>query len=119
MGRLDPDIPVFLLPGTPVDCLWAYELFAGRAIRRLASGNPALPFRSQEMRLERKIVSRIGMTEIFPMQCREGGRAAPIASFTEAGLMAAARADGFVIVPEGSEGFAPGAAVTVYRLGAS
>ena len=57
MGRLDPDTPVFLLPGTPLDCLWAYELFAGRAIRRLAGRNPALPFRSQEMRLERKIVS--------------------------------------------------------------
>jgi molybdopterin molybdotransferase len=70
------------------------------------------------MRLERKIVSRIGMTEIFPMQCGEGD-AAPIASFAEAGLMAAARADGFVIVPEGSEGFAAGADVTVYLRGPS
>ena len=100
MGRLDPDTPVFLLPGTPVDCLWAYELFAGRAIRRLAGGNPALPFRSRAMRLERKIVARIGMTEIFSMQCREG-HAAPIASFAEAGLMAAVRADGFVDHPRG------------------
>ena len=113
MGRLGTGAPVFLLPGMPVDCLWAYELFAGRAIRRLAGRNPALPFRSREMRLERKIVSNIGMTEIFPMRCAEG-QAEPIASFAEAGLMAAARADGFVIVPEGSEGFAAGAAVTVY-----
>jgi molybdopterin molybdotransferase len=118
MGRLDPATPVFLLPGMAVDCLWAYELFAGRAIRRLAGGNPALPFRPQAMRLERKIVSGIGMTEIFPMQCREG-HAAPIASFAEAGLMAAARADGFVIIHEGSEGFAAGSDVTVYLLPAS
>ncbi len=113
MGRLGTGAPVFLLPGTPVDCLWAYELLAGRAIRRLAGRNPALPFRSREMRLDRKIVSNIGMTEICPMQCAEG-QAGPIASFAEAGLMAVARADGFVIVPEGSEGLAAGAAVTVY-----
>jgi molybdopterin molybdotransferase len=113
MGRLGTGAPVFLLPGMPIDCLWAYELFAGRAIRCLAGRNPALPFRSRDMRLERKIVSNIGMTEIFPMRCAEG-QAEPIVSFAEAGLMAAVRADGFVILPEGSEGLAAGAAVTVY-----
>ena len=113
MGRLGTGAPVVLLPGAPVDCLWTYELFAGRAVRRLAGRNPALPFRSREMRLERKIVSSIGMTEIFPMQCGEG-QARPIASFAEAGLMAAVRADGFVILPEGGEGLAAGTAVTVY-----
>jgi len=61
----------------------------------------------------RKIVSSIGVTEICPVRCREKG-VEPIASFAESDVMAAARADGFVIVPEGSEGFAEGAAVTVY-----
>jgi hypothetical protein len=33
---------------------------------------------------------------------------------TEAGLEAATQADGFVILPEGSEGYAQGASVLVY-----
>ena len=41
-------------------------------------------------------------------------RVEPVTSFDEAGLFAATMADGFVIVPEGSEGFAQGATVEVY-----
>ena len=114
MGRAGAGALVFLLPGAPAACLWAYELFAGRAIRRLGGRNPALPFRSTEMLTNRKIVSRIGVTEICPVRCRDNRSVEPIASFAEAGLMSASRADGFVIIPEGSEGFPEGAAVTVY-----
>ena len=42
-------VPVVLLPGSPAACLWGYELFAGRAIRRLGGRDPALPYRSREM----------------------------------------------------------------------
>jgi molybdopterin molybdotransferase len=114
MGRNRAGIPVVLLPGAPAACIWGYELFAGRAMRRLAGRNPALPFRSQAMRTRRKLVSRIGMTEICPVRCLDSDTVEPIVSFAEAGLMAAVRADGFVIVAEGSEGFAAGAAVMVY-----
>src|SRR5205814_176455 len=38
--------PVFLLPGNPVSCLCAYDLFAGRAVRRLGGRPPGLPYRS-------------------------------------------------------------------------
>jgi molybdopterin molybdotransferase len=38
----------------------------------------------------------------------------PLPSFGEIGLMAAAAADGFVIIPEASEGHPEGALVTVY-----
>ena len=62
----------------------------------------------------RKIVSEIGMTEVCPVQCLRDGTVAPIASYSEMGLAAAAHADGFVIVPEGSEGYAQGATVSVY-----
>ena len=113
IGRTHLGTPVFLLPGAPASCLWAYEFFAGRALRRLAGRDPALPFRSRAMRTSRKIVSAIGMTEICPVRCI-GGRATPTASFAERGLMAAAGADGFVVISEGSEGFAEGAVVTVY-----
>jgi molybdopterin molybdotransferase len=114
LGRNASGVPVVLLPGSPAACLWSYELFAGRAIRRLGGRNPELPHRSFMMTTTRKIVSAIGMTEICPVRCRLAGTAEPIASFAEIGLMAAVNADGFVIVPETSEGYPSGASVNVY-----
>ncbi|MFQ5767513.1 MAG: molybdopterin molybdotransferase MoeA, partial [Acidobacteriota bacterium] len=47
--------PVFLLPGNPVSCLCAYDLFAARALAIL-SGRPArLPYRSLTRPLARKV----------------------------------------------------------------
>jgi molybdopterin molybdotransferase len=113
-GRTGDGVPVVLLPGTPAACLWSYELFAGRAIRRLGGRDPGLPYRSREMTVARKIVSAIGMTEICPVRCGAGDAVAPLPSFAETGLMAAVESDGFVIVPEASEGYPQGARVTVY-----
>jgi molybdopterin molybdotransferase len=113
-GRARDSVPVMLLPGAPAACLWSYELFAGRAVRRLGGCDPALPYRSREMTAVRKIVSSIGVTEICPVRCSAGDIVEPLPSFTETGLMAAVDADGFVIVPEGSEGYPQGARVIVH-----
>jgi molybdopterin molybdotransferase len=107
-------IPVFLLPGTPPACLWAYELIAGRAIRRLAGRAPELPFPVRTMRTARKIVSEIGMVDVCPVRCTGEGEVEPVAPFAEAGLVSAAQADGFVLVPEASEGYRQGATVPVH-----
>jgi molybdopterin molybdotransferase len=114
LGRTGDGVPVVLLPGTPASCLWSYELFAGRAIRRLGGRSPELPYRSREMIAARKFVSSIGVTEICPVRCSVGDGVEPLPSFAEIGLMAAVAADGFVIVPETSEGHPRGAPVTVY-----
>jgi molybdopterin molybdotransferase len=107
-------IPVVLLPGTPAACLWSYEFVAGRVIRWLGGRDPKLPFPSRKMTIARKIVSEIGMMEVYPIRCLDDDTAEPIASFPEAGLTSAARGDGFVLVPEASEGYSQGTAVTVY-----
>jgi molybdopterin molybdotransferase len=114
LGRTAAGVPVFLLPGTPVACLWAYEMLAGRAVRRRGGRDPALPFPTLSMTLARKLVSTIGTTEIHPV--RRCGRDAveQAETFSETGLAAASRADGFVIVPAESEGVAEGAVVTVH-----
>ena len=114
LGRNGNGVPVFLLPGAPAACLWAYEFFAGRAIRRLAGRDPALPFRVREMTTARKIVSAIGMTEVCPVRCLSDDRVEPIASAATAGMAAIAQADGFVIITEGSEGFPAGALLPVH-----
>ena len=48
---------------------------------------------------------------------REHGGAEPVAAGEGAGILAVARADGFVVVPAGSEGFPAGAAVDLYLTG--
>jgi len=114
LGRIGRKIPVVLLPGPPAACLWSYELFAGRAIRRLGGRGADPPYRSREIITARKIVSSLGMTEICAVRYGTGDTVEPLPSFTETGLMAAVSAAGFVIVPQGSEGYPQGARVTVY-----
>jgi molybdopterin molybdotransferase len=107
-------IPVFLLPGMPADCLWAYELLAGCAIRRLGGRDSALPFPARKMKTARKFVSAIGIAEVVPLACLDGGLAQPLAAFAEVGLAATVAADGFVIIPEDSEGVVEGTEVAAY-----
>jgi molybdopterin molybdotransferase len=113
-GRTGNGVPVVLLPGMPAACLWSYELFAGRAIRRLGGRNPALPYRAREVTVARKLVSAIGMTEICPVLLAADGKIEPLPSFAEIGLRAATLAAGFVIIPAPREGYPPGAVVTAY-----
>jgi len=113
-GRIAAGVPVVLLPDPPAACLWSYELFAGRAIRRLGGRDPGLPYRKRTMMIARKIVSSIGMTEICPVSLRTECEIEPIPGFIESGLMGAVAADGFVVVPEASEGYPRGASVTAY-----
>jgi molybdopterin molybdotransferase len=114
IGHTRAGVPVLLLPGAPAACLWAYEFLAGRAIRRLGGRDPGLPYPSRAMTAGRKIVSEIGVTEVVPVRCAGDGEAEPLPSFAVAGLRAVTEAQGFVVVPEGSEGYPRGASVTVY-----
>ena len=114
LGRLTGGVVACLLPGTPSSCLWAYEFLAGRAVRILGGQNPALPFHRRRMTTTRKLVSIIGLTEIIPVRFLGGDRVEPIISFAEIGLAAATRADGFVVIAEGSEGIVENSRVDVH-----
>lgn len=108
-------VPVFLLPGAPADCLWAYEFLAGRAIRLMAGAGPGLPYATETARTARKIVSEIGTVQVCPVRRTSADAVEPMPSFAEAGLTAGVHADGFVLVSEASEGYPQGATVTVHR----
>jgi molybdopterin molybdotransferase len=103
-------IPVVLLPGDPAACLSAYDMVAARLLRRLAGADPAPPHAVMDCRLDRKIASPIGLTDIVPVRVRDG-RAVPLP--TPIG------ADGFIVIADSSEGAPAGARVTVYLYGAS
>src|SRR5206468_11949040 len=55
--------PVFLLPGNPVSCLCAYDLFAARAIRRLGGRRDDWPYHVRRLPLAGKIVSAVGRVD--------------------------------------------------------
>ena len=109
-------VPVVLLPGAPPACLCAYELLAGRLIRRLGGRAPGLPHAVREAEVGGKIVSGVGSVDMCWVRFVEG-RVDPIGSADEASLASVVRADGFVLVPAPLEGHAPGARVTVYLHG--
>jgi molybdopterin molybdotransferase len=104
---------VFLLPGNPVSCLCAYDFFAGPAIRVLGGRRWEWPYASCRVALRRKLASAIGRVDYARVQIIEG-QAEPLAVRGASMLSSTTRADGFMIVPQDSEGYAEGAEVEVF-----
>lgn len=105
--------PVFLLPGNPVSCLCAYDLFAGRALRRLGGRPMALPYPTRALPLSRKIASMVGRVDYVRVRIDEG-QVEPLAISGASILSSTTRGDGFVIVPADLEGYAEGTMVNVF-----
>lgn len=112
MGTI-ADTPVFLLPGNPVSCLCAYDFFARILIRKLSGLDTDWPYPKRVMPLRKKISSKIGRTDYARVQVIDD-QVEPIAISGASILSSTSKADGFCLVPEASEGFAPQTEVTVY-----
>jgi molybdopterin molybdotransferase len=104
---------VFLLPGNPVSCLCAYDLFAGRVVRRLGGREWEMPYRRAALPLAAKVVSAIGRVDYVRVKVEEG-KATPIAVSGASILSTTVTADGFVLVDRDREGHAPGEVVEVW-----
>jgi molybdopterin molybdotransferase len=101
--------PVLLAPGR-LDAALAVWLFIGRPlVGRLAGG--AMDETSMMVPLRHKVTSTIGITELVPVDVRDG-RAAPLGA-GYLSLTALAHSGGWIAVPADSEGFAAGAEVAV------
>ncbi|MCU0959907.1 MAG: molybdopterin molybdotransferase MoeA [Pirellulaceae bacterium] len=112
LGRLG-DRLVVLLPGNPVSCLCAYDFFAGRAIRLLGGRAWDWPYRPCRRRLRHKLVSTVGRVDYARVRLVEE-EIEPLAISGASILSSTTRADGFVVVPEDSEGYAAGTEVDLY-----
>jgi len=106
-------MPIFLLPGSPASCFIAYEFFAARAIRLAAGRDSDWPYTERQATTSKKIVSGLGRVDYVPVQYRDG-QVEPLSGGEMPTLAVLAQADGFMVVPTLSEGFAAGASVSVY-----
>jgi molybdopterin molybdotransferase len=106
-------VPVVLLPGNPVSCLCAYDLFGGRVVRRLGGWPAQWSYRSVERPLLHKLVSAVGRVDYVRVKLT-GNAVEPLAVSGASILSSTTRADGFVIVPADLEGYAAGTTVTVW-----
>jgi len=112
LGRFERKL-IFLLPGNPVSALCAYDFFAGRAIRVLGGRQREWPYRTWRGTLTRKISSQIGRLDYARVRILDG-RIEPLAIAGASILSSTTRADGFVVVPDDSEGFAAGAEIEAW-----
>ncbi len=105
--------PVFLLPGNPVSCLAAYDFFVRLGLRHMAGRDEAWPYRPVTRSLRSRIVSQIGRVDY--VRVRLEGEAADLLATSGASILSSTSlAEGFVVVPEGSEGLAAGDVATVW-----
>lgn len=103
--------PVIALPGAPDQALAVWLALAVPALDRLAGRRPR---RSVTLPLKRKIASHVGIAEIVLLERNDGGFVP--SAVGDLSLETIARADAWLLVPGGSEGFAAGAQVDAYML---
>ena len=109
------ETPVLMLPGYPVSCLINAVQFLRPALAWLAGTEPE-PFPTVTARLEEKIYSEPGMRSFARVQLeeRDGERVATAVRASGAGVLSSvALSDGWVVVPENSEGIDGGETVAV------
>jgi molybdopterin molybdotransferase len=110
VGRVG-NIPVIALPGAPDQALGAWWTLALPVLDVLSGLSPRRPV---TLPLQRKIASSVGIAELVLLEQIEG-RWLPLA-VGDFSLGAIARADAWLAVPGGAEGFAAGTPVDAYML---
>jgi molybdopterin molybdotransferase len=109
------DTPVVSLPGYPVACIVNAVQFLRPVLKRVGNAPvPDLP--TVEAALSRKISSEPGTRTFARVRLREtdGGRIAEPTRASGSGVLSSvALADGWVVVPEGREGYDAGDTVAI------
>jgi len=112
LGRCGSKL-VFLIPGNPVSCLCAADLFAGRALRRMLGGSGAEPYARQMLELGATVASATGRRDYVRVR-REGDRVFPLHTSGAAMLGTVVRADGYFWISEEQEQCSAGARVEYF-----
>jgi molybdopterin molybdotransferase len=110
IGRIG-DVPVLALPGAPDQALGAWWTLALAALDRLSGRETRL---RQTLPLARKVASQVGVAEIVLLE-RADDAWMPLA-VGDLSLGTIARAEAWLVISGGSEGFAAGTPVDAYIL---
>jgi molybdopterin molybdotransferase len=110
VGRLGKT-PVVVLPGTPDQALAAWWTLALPAVDRLSGQRQR---KTVNLPLARKIASSVGIAEIVLLERKQDMWAT--LAVGELSLEAIARAEAWLVISGGSEGFAAGSPVDAYML---
>ena len=100
--------PVLLLPGR-IDAALSVWLLLGRCMLERLAATTEAGEAVETLPLARKVTSTVGLSELVPVR-RNAGMAEPLAS-KYLSLTVLARADGWMLVPADSEGYAAGTPV--------
>jgi molybdopterin biosynthesis enzyme len=103
--------PVVVLPGAPDQALAAWWMLALPVLDRLSGRSP---HKTVNLPLARKIASQVGIAEIVLVERKQDTWST--LAVGELSLEAIVRADAWLVVPGGSEGFAAGSPVDAYML---
>jgi molybdopterin molybdotransferase len=110
-------VPVFGLPGHPVSAMACFDLFVQPAIDRLSGRSTGhLPESSIAARLDRNINSAAGRRDLIRVRLRQQDNiwiAEPVLG-KSGSISTLARAHGYFIIPESSQGTSQGTLITVY-----
>lgn len=109
--------PFFGLPGNPVSTMVTFQLFVRPVLDALSGAAPQpLPFTQAALKTE--FTSKTGLTRFLPAKLAgtiERPEVELIRWQGSGDLMAASRADCYIVVPPGKEGFRAGEMITVLR----
>ncbi len=108
------ETPVIALPGYPVAALADAYFFLKSLVQHLTGAK--LEDKTFTVRLARKISSKLGRLSLVRVKV-EKGEAKPIRVAGSGVLSSVTRSDGFVLVPEDSEGIAAGETVELHHWG--
>jgi molybdopterin molybdotransferase len=108
-------VPFFGLPGNPVSVMVTFELFARQMVEALSGAEPSR-LKSAKARLKKDFKTKTGLTRFLPAVL-DGGLYGPeveVVPWQGSGdMLAAARANCYLVVPPDHEKLAKGEMVTV------
>jgi molybdopterin molybdotransferase len=113
--RGDVKQPVFGLPGNPISSTATFLLFAAPVLAALAGRGDTLP-RCALARLDRGVKGKEGLTRFVPARCDASGNVEPVGTQGSGDIAAFARADCFVVVPEGMKWLEAGEMVRILQF---
>lgn len=107
---------VFMLPGYPVAAIFAYETFVRPALEKMQGFETSRRYIKITGCLKRKIASELGRRDYVRVKLDLTGKEPMVEPIRTSGsgiISSLVRADGFVIVPENTEGLEQGEKVEV------